>query len=47
MRHRDETVERAMLPGNRRAEDPRRTVQYVEGSEDRGRQEGWPDPRSQ
>ncbi|MEE9226478.1 MAG: hypothetical protein V3U66_01950 [Acidobacteriota bacterium] len=31
MRHRGETVEMAVLPGSRRAEDPRRTVQYVEG----------------
>ncbi|MEE9226815.1 MAG: hypothetical protein V3U66_03680 [Acidobacteriota bacterium] len=31
MKHRDETVEMAGLPGNRREEDLRRTVQYVEG----------------
>ncbi len=31
MKHRDETVEMAGLPGNRRDEDQRRTVQYVEG----------------
>ncbi len=34
MRHRDETAEMAVLPGNRRAEDPRRTIQYVAGTED-------------
>ncbi len=33
MKHRDETVEMAVLPGNRRDEDPRRTVKYVVGSE--------------
>ncbi len=31
MKHRDETVEMAVLPGNRRNEDLRRSVQYVEG----------------
>ncbi|MEE9226103.1 MAG: hypothetical protein V3U66_00030 [Acidobacteriota bacterium] len=31
MKHRDETVEMAVLPGNRRNEDLRRTVQYIEG----------------
>ena len=31
MNHRDEIVEMAVLPGNRRDEGPRRTLRYVEG----------------
>ncbi len=31
MKHRDETVEMAVLHGNHRNEDLMRTVQYVEG----------------
>ncbi len=31
MKHRDEIVEMAVLPGNRRDKDPSHTVQYFEG----------------
>ena len=34
MGHRDQTAEMAVLPGNRKAEDLRRTVKYIKGSED-------------